>query len=137
MWNMRKIFNALVWVFALSLFVTSCSEDDPIDEDITFDQTLLHGRWQDQGKKTEFWVFTSDKKGYTWDTSEGVTEEDAKKPGDEGQTFTWELTANNLIEAHFGGKTQRSYVILELTKDKMRRKSTNAKDEKTYKKIGN
>ena len=108
---MRKILSFSWYLLIGSFLIISCS-DDPIDEDKSFDQTKLYGKWQ-QG--TVFYVYNSNNTGWTWDTSEGVTEEDAKKEGDEGQTFTWELTANNLIEAHFGERTQRSYVIKILT----------------------
>lgn len=113
-----KCLRSLVAITFLGTFLfTSCVPDEnKIDEDKSFDQTLLYGKWQ-LVKGTVFIVYTADGKGYTWDTSEGVTEADAKKPGDEGQTFTWELTANNLIEMHFGARTQRSYVIKVLNKD--------------------
>ena len=123
---MKKILSISVYFLVIALLVTSCSKDDAkVDEKITFDQTLLYGKWRSTEKIKPspsakegyvFYVYTQDKKGYTWNEAE-TTEADAKKEGDEGQTFTWTLTANNLIEAHFGGKTQRSYVVKVLNKD--------------------
>lgn len=113
---MKKTLKILMCILSLSIMFVSCSEDDDdlkIDSSINYDQQNLIGKWN-QG--TLFYKFKTEKNdegkflGTTWDTKEDVTEEDA-----EGQPFTWELTHNNLVMLHFGGRTPKSYIVTSLT----------------------
>lgn len=70
----------------VALVATSCSNSD---DDESFDKALMTGKWQ---SGTEYYYFTSDGNGYTWDSSE-VTEEDA-------QDFTWSLSGSLLTINH-------------------------------------
>ncbi len=85
-----KKFRLLGLVFAtvsaILITMASCVE---IPENI--DTTLLPGKWQDD---TLFEVYNEDGTGYTWDTKDDITEEEA-------QTFSWEIEEEYcLIQYH-------------------------------------
>lgn len=85
-------------------FFVSCEPDEPI----SFDVTLLEGKWV-QG--TLYERYNADKTGYTWDTSDDVSEEEA-------QDFTWTLEEDQLVQIHImeiGGNIPKTYTVTELT----------------------
>lgn len=97
---MKKIFCFILYS-ALFLLLTGC---DPVN----FDTTLLPGYWQ-QGTLHEY--YNANGTGYTWDTNDDITEEEA-------QPFRWTITGNTLTQNHqmeMGGVVPKSYTITQLT----------------------
>lgn len=85
-------------------FLTSCE----VEEIKSFDATLLEGKWV-QG--TLYERYHADNTGYTWDTSDDVTEEEA-------QNFTWSLDGDQLLQIHImeiGGNIPKTYTVTELS----------------------
>ena len=101
---MKKIFYSLTLILVSSIVFHSCSE-----EEISFDQSLLYGKWK---FGTLYEVYESNGNGKTWDTKDDVSEEEA-------QLFTWTLTEDNLIQIHLfessDAVTPRSLTVTELT----------------------
>lgn len=113
---------------------TSCEQDTTEEE--LFKEQLLLGKWNDgEGDNQNFTidaskigkpifpgstqnddVFDTDHIGYTWDTSDDVTEDDA-------QVFTWKLTIDGaLTEIHLlemGGKVPKTYTVTVLTSEEL------------------
>jgi len=102
----KRIFlSVLVAFFALMMF--SC------EEETFFDAELLHGKWK---SGTLYYRYFSDGKGYTWDTSDDVNE-------DEAQRFTWTLVRLELTHIHvleIGGTVPKVYTVKELTTSRLR-----------------
>jgi hypothetical protein len=100
---MKRILCLLGCATLLLFLVNSCGKDT------NFDASLLPGKWQD-GQYYE--KYFSDGTGYFWDEAEDVSESDA-------QTFTWELSKNELTQIHDMemGKTKVPwrYTVTELT----------------------
>lgn len=72
-----------------------------------FDKTLLSGYWV-SGTVHEF--YNADGTGYTWDTADDVTEEEA-------QPFTWTLENATLTQIHqmeMGGNVPKTYTVTKL-----------------------
>ncbi len=65
---------------------TSCEKD----EDVSFDKSLLTGKWV-QG--TVHYKYLANGTGGTWDTADDVTEAEA-------QSFTWTLDGDQLTHIH-------------------------------------
>lgn len=86
----------------LVLAMPSCEKDEHFDED------LLTGKWR---SGTLYYRYFSNGDGYTWDTSDDVSEEEA-------QDFTWTLEKDELTHLHIleiGGVVPRVYTVTELT----------------------
>ena len=72
-----------------------------------FDKTLLSGYWV-SGTVHEF--YNANGTGYTWDTADDVTEEEA-------QPFTWTLEKATLTQIHqmeMGGNVPKTYTVTKL-----------------------
>ncbi len=100
---MKKIFSIILF-FALTILFAGC---DFFGKN-TIDATLLPGYWQ-QGTVHEY--YNADGSGYTWDTADDVTEEEA-------QPFNWTLTGATLVQSHqmeMGGVVPKTYTVEKLT----------------------
>lgn len=73
-------------LLVLALFLFSACQPDPTP----FNEALLVGKWV---KGTEYWRYDADHNGATWDVADDVSEAEA-------QSFTWELTDNQLTQYH-------------------------------------
>ena len=101
---MKKTFYFFAFIVCVSVLLPSCSK-----EEVSFDQTLLYGKWKSGTSLYE--VYESNGNGKTWDTSDDVSE-------DEAQPFTWTLTEDNLLQIHKGEMGQsvpRSLSVTELS----------------------
>jgi hypothetical protein len=98
---MKKILFLLVAGLTLSFFFTSCEKEE------SFDEALLIGKWR---SGTVNFRYNADHTGYTWDTADDVTEEEA-------QDFTWTLEMSELTHINIGEVTvvPKVYKITELT----------------------
>lgn len=99
---MKKILFLPI-ALVIILFFASCDGKEK-----SFDETLLPGKWQD-GTIHEY--YAEDGTGYTWDTADDVTE-------DEAQPYTWELTGEKLRQYHqgeMGTVVPKTYTVTELT----------------------
>ena len=71
-----------------------------------YDVSLLYGKWV---SGTVYFIFNSDGFGFSWDTSEGGTEE-------ESQRFTWSLNDSKLtFIMETGGSLPKTYTVTKLT----------------------
>lgn len=98
-----KAGMVIVAFIGLSFFV-SCEPDEPI----SFDESLLHGKWKEG---TVYERYKDDGTGYTWDTADDVSEEEA-------QDFTWTLDEDQLVQIHImeiGGNIPKTYTVTELS----------------------
>ncbi len=98
----RFLLAAAVVAIA-SVLLNSCGFTNEVD----YDRTLLMGHWQ-EGTLHEVY---EDGSGYTWDTADDVTE-------DEAQHFTWTLEGDNLTQIHImemGGEIPKVYTVTNLT----------------------
>ncbi|SDB92744.1 hypothetical protein SAMN05216323_101012 [Williamwhitmania taraxaci] len=92
--SMKKFLVCLLACVSLLFMFNSCQKD----EQITFDETVLVGKWQSRivkGKAytTENYKYLGDHKGTTWDTADDVTEA-------EGQPYTWSMDGDELTLIH-------------------------------------
>ena len=95
------LYLASTLLFAAFMLV-SCETED------MFDETLLVGKWK---SGTLYYRYFIDGAGYTWDTGDDVTEEEA-------QNFTWTLIRSELTHIHIleiGGTVPKVYTVTELT----------------------
>ena len=100
---MKKTLFYLSMCIVVSMLAVSC-ETEPI----SFDDSLLIGKWQ---SGTLFYKYLADYTGGTWDTADDVPEEDA-------QAFTWTLVNAELTHIHIleiGGTVPKVYTVTELT----------------------
>jgi hypothetical protein len=100
---MKKIIVSLMVCFSFSILLNSCT-----DEETSFDETLLIGKWV---SGTIFYKYANDNTGKTWDTSDDVTEAEA-------QSFNWTLVQSELTHIHIlevGGSVPKVYTVTELT----------------------
>jgi hypothetical protein len=100
---MKKTLQYLIMLAVVTLFAVSCTE-----EDTTYDQTLLTGKWK---SGTLFYKYLADGTGGTWDTADDVTEAEA-------QAFTWTLVNDLMTHIHvleMGGNVPKIYTVTELT----------------------
>lgn len=99
---MKKFFPLLL--IAVSMVVlTSCPGPEQ-----SFDADLMSGTWV---SGTEYWTYTADGLGHTWDTADDVTEEEA-------QQFTWQLDGATLSINHIGEMGEvipKTYTVTKLT----------------------
>ena len=105
----------LACILIVAAILVGCSEDKPKE---IFNKTLLYGKWVVMTEETEeaeatettlFYVFHSNQTGETWDTSDGITQDDA-------QPFTWQIVSSELQLLHSigGGSVPRNYTIKSL-----------------------
>lgn len=83
-----------------------CGCDTTFNRD-KFDRNLMAGRWV-SGTVHEYYDLAGT--GYTWDTSDDVTEEEA-------QHFTWTLERETLTQIHqmeMGGSIPKTYTLKKL-----------------------
>ncbi len=95
----------LISLFAV-LLITLLAGCDSMQND-NFDATLLPGYWQ-SGTVHEY--FDADGTGYTWDTADDVTEEEA-------QSYTWTISGSTLTLTHqmeMGGVVPKTYTLTRL-----------------------
>jgi hypothetical protein len=100
---MKKTLRYLTIFTVLTLLAVSCTK-----EVVTYDQTLLTGKWK---SGTLFYKYLANGTGSTWDTSDNVTEAEA-------QAFTWTLVNDLLTQIHvmqIGGSVPKIYTVTELT----------------------
>lgn len=92
-------------VAAVLLLCNGC--DNFINRD-PFDKTLMSGYWID-GTVHEY--YDPSGTGYTWDTADDVSEEEA-------QPFTWKLEKKTLTQYHqmeMGGTIPKTYTVTKLS----------------------
>jgi len=100
---MKKKFQILCFCL-VAFWMTGC---DPINGGEKFDKTLLPGSWV-SGTLHEHYNATGT--GYTWDTADDVSEEEA-------QPFTWTLEGSTLTQIHrmeMGGNIPKTYTVTKL-----------------------
>ena len=99
----KKTLSYLTACLVISLFAVSCEP-----EQVSFDESLLIGKWQ---SGTLYYKYLADGTGGTWDTADNVTEAEA-------QAFTWTLVKSELTHIHVlesGGSVPKVYTVTELT----------------------
>jgi len=103
--NKRLINRFLAIIIGgLALLMNGC-EWPPANT--SFDRSLMPGYWQ---SGTIFEFYNANGTGYTWDTADDVTEEEA-------QPFTWTLIDNTLTQNHqieMGGVIPKQYTVTTL-----------------------
>lgn len=107
---MKKTLRYLTMLTVITLLAVSCTE-----EPITYDQTLLTGKWK---SGTLFYKYLANGTGGTWDTADDVTEAEA-------QAFTWTLVEDLLTHIHIlqvGGSVPKIYTVIELTSTSLKYK---------------
>lgn len=100
---MKKTLRYLTMLTVLTLLAVSCTK-----EPVTYDQSLLTGKWK---SGTLYYKYLANGTGGTWDTSDNVTEAEA-------QAFTWTLVNDLLTQIHvleIGGSVPKVYTVTELT----------------------
>ncbi len=101
---MKRTLFYLTLFAVFTLFTVSCEPE----EEVSFDQTLLIGKWK---SGTLYYKYLADGTGGTWDTADDVTEAEA-------QAFTWTLIKAELTHIHvleIGGSVPKVYTVTELT----------------------
>ena len=94
---------------ALVTALSSCGSDPT---SITYDETLLYGEWVEG---TVHDTYLEDGSGYSWDTSEDVTEEEASP-------FQWTLTNDQLQLLHTlwnGTVVPKTYTVTKLNQESL------------------
>lgn len=84
---MRYVKPKALGVIVVLLALVACV---PTDDTVAFDETLLYGEWIEG---TVHDTYFEDGSGYSWDTSDDITEEEASP-------FEWSLTSNQLRIIH-------------------------------------
>lgn len=104
---LQKIRNSLhfgLFFCCIALLLAGC---DLFPRKEKFDKALLSGYWV-SGTIHEF--YRAEGTGYTWDTADDVTEEEA-------QPFTWTLEKSTLTQIHqmeMGGNVPKTYTVTKL-----------------------
>jgi len=101
---MKRFLLVITSLVLVTLFTTSCEKED---DRISFDQTLIIGKWK---SGTIYERYDPDNRGATWDTADDVTESEAQK-------FTWTIEIDKLEQIHIienGGKIPKVYTLLTL-----------------------
>jgi hypothetical protein len=101
--NVIKVAAIALLILSFFFFV-SCEPEEPM----SFDESLLIGKWVEG---TVYERYKDDNTGYTWDTADDVSEEEA-------QDFTWSLDEDQLVQIHImeiGGDIPKTYTVTELT----------------------
>ncbi len=99
----KSLQSALLFC-CLALLFGGC---DPFGRGNQFDSVLLSGYWV-SGTLHEY--YNASGTGYTWDTLDDVTEEEA-------QPFTWTLEGSTLTQIHkmeMGGNVPKTYTVTKL-----------------------
>ena len=102
---MKRLLLVILSLVLVMLFSTSC---EIIEEEVSFDQTLIIGKWQ---SGTLFERYDLDSTGATWDTADDVIEAEA-------QEFTWTIEIDQLEQIHIienGGVVPKVYTLTTLT----------------------
>lgn len=102
---MKRLINRIIAILfcALVLLMSGC---DP-NEHKTLDRSLMIGYWQ---SGTVYEYYNGNGTGYTWDTADDVTEEEA-------QPFSWTLSETTLTQNHqieMGGVVPKRYTVTTL-----------------------
>lgn len=100
---MKKTLFYLTMCIVVSFLAVSCEP-----EEVSFDDSLLIGKWQ---SGTLYYKYLDNGSGATWDTADDVTEAEA-------QAFTWTLVKAELTHIHvleIGGSVPKVYTVTELT----------------------
>ena len=103
----QSIRKNCVFGLFFCLIVLLMAGCDLFNHDEKFDKTLLSGYWV-KGTLHEF--YNANGTGYTWDTADDVTEEEA-------QPFTWTLEKATLTQIHqmeTGGNVPKTYTVTKL-----------------------
>ena len=103
---MKKTASRIFLLLAFTVLMGACTLT-PEDE-TTYDETLLFGKWK---SGTLYYKYMSDGSGKTWDTADDVTEAEA-------QSFTWTLVHSELTHIHImqmGTTVPKVYTVTELT----------------------
>ena len=108
--KIRKSLHFGLFFCCIALLLAGC-DHFPWEK---FDKSLLSGYWV-SGTVHEFYDPAGT--GYTWDTADDVTEEEA-------QPFTWEFAdeTNTLTLIHqmeMGGVIPKSYTVVALSEDEL------------------
>lgn len=104
---LQKIRNSLHFGLVLCCVALLLAGCDLFPRKEKFDKTLLSGYWV-SGTIHEF--YRAEGTGYTWDTADDVTEEEA-------QPFTWTLEKSTLTQIHqmeMGGNVPKTYTVTKL-----------------------
>lgn len=112
---MEKIASRILLLMFITALMGACSIT-PEDE-ITYDQTLLYGKWK---SGTLYYRYLSDGSGKTWDTADDVTEAEA-------QSFTWTLINSEFTHIHImqmGTTVPKVYTVTELTATSLKYKDS-------------
>lgn len=94
------IKKLLILVPLMALLMVSCSKK--------FDPDLITGKWK---TAQEYWVYSNNGTGYTWDEADDVTELEA-------QPFTWKIDGTALQIVHRGEMGQeipKDYTLTTLS----------------------
>lgn len=122
---MKSRILIVLSIVILGIMGTSCSKDE--DNEVHFEETLLHGKWV---SGTVFQKFNADLTGSTWDTKDDITEEEAQK-------FTWTLTKDQLEQIHLiqtGANVPKVYTVTELTASTLKYKDDQG-EKQTFNKV--
>ena len=122
---MKKTFLYVLAVIAAALCLTSCQQEEP-----TFDEALLIGKWQEVGTQV-FYTYASDYTGKTWDEADDVTEAEA-------QPFEWSLVQSTLTQIHImtvGGNVPKTYTVTQLTSSKLVYEDATTEEEFSFNKV--
>lgn len=118
---MKRKLLIVLSISIVALLFSSCTKDD----DVSFDQSLLIGKWK---SGTVYERYDANKSGATWDTSDDVTEEEA-------QAFTWTLEKDQLEQIHIilnGGNVPKTYVVTVLNASTLKYKDSITGKEKSF-----
>lgn len=106
--TVKKTRKSLIFGSLVCFLVLMLAGCDFFSHDEKFDRSLMYGYWV-TGTVHEFYDATGT--GYTWDTADDVTEEEA-------QPFTWTLENATLTQIHqmeMGGNVPKTYTVTKLT----------------------
>ena len=99
-----KRFKIIFLILGLGFAMASCG---PTDTPIDYDVNLLFGEWVEG---TVHDTYLNDGSGYTWDTADDITE-------DEALPFNWSLIHDELLITHVlwnGTIVPKSYTVTTL-----------------------
>lgn len=131
---MKRIVFFLVACVSAAVLMTSCEKEDE------FDEMLLIGEWKgievfpndkNSPNHVVHYKYFSDYRGYTWDVTEDVTEEDALP-------FRWTLVKSELSQFHImvsGPEIAKYYKVTELTASTLKYKDEKGGVSYTYTKV--
>jgi len=100
---MKKLLIFAMALIVVPMLFNSCQKD----ENTSFDETLLYGKWQ---SGTVFYKYLSDYNGTTWDTADDQVD-------GEGLSFKWSLDNSDLTQIYvltLGGNVPKVYTVTVL-----------------------